>query len=93
MASGGNDESRLDHCCCSWLAVHQQLAGRPATAIGSGTGNDAHGADDAGQAGGFSAGANVAVALRLLQTTHPGATIAALICDSGLKYLSTDLWE
>lgn len=43
--------------------------------------------------GGFSAGANVAVALRLLETTHSGATIAVLICDSGLKYLSTDLWE
>lgn len=43
--------------------------------------------------GGFSAGANVAVALRLLETTHKGGTIAVLICDSGLKYLSTDLWE
>ena len=42
---------------------------------------------------GFSAGANVAAALRLLQTTHQGQTIAALLCDSGLKYLSTDLWE
>jgi cysteine synthase A len=41
---------------------------------------------------GFSSGANVAVALRLLQTTDPGATIAVLICDSGLNYLSTDLW-
>jgi cysteine synthase A len=42
---------------------------------------------------GFSSGANVAVALRLLQTAHPGATIVTLMCDSGLKYLSTDLWE
>jgi cysteine synthase A len=33
--------------------------------------------------GGFSSGANVAAALQLL---------AAVICDSGLKYLSTDLW-
>jgi cysteine synthase A len=41
---------------------------------------------------GFSAGANVAAALRLLQTDFPGASIAVLICDSGLKYLSTDLW-
>ncbi len=42
--------------------------------------------------GGFSAGANVAAALRLLRTELPGATIAVVIPDSGLKYLSTDLW-
>ncbi len=42
---------------------------------------------------GFSAGANVAAALQLLQTKHPGNTIAVLLSDSGLKYLSTDLWE
>jgi cysteine synthase A len=42
---------------------------------------------------GFSAGANVAAALRLLRTDLPGATIAVVIPDSGLKYLSTDLWE
>lgn len=41
---------------------------------------------------GFSAGANVAAALKLLRTTHEGQTIAVLLCDSGLKYLSTDLW-
>ena len=42
---------------------------------------------------GYSAGANVAAALKLLDTTHRGKTIAVLLCDSGLKYLSTDLWE
>jgi cysteine synthase A len=42
---------------------------------------------------GFSSGANVAAALRLLQTALPGKTIVVLLCDSGLKYLSTDLWE
>jgi cysteine synthase A len=41
---------------------------------------------------GFSSGANVTAALRLLQTTCAGATVAVLLCDSGLKYLSTDLW-
>jgi cysteine synthase A len=34
----------------------------------------------------------VAAALQLLQTSLPGRTIAVLLCDSGLKYLSTDLW-
>jgi cysteine synthase A len=41
---------------------------------------------------GFSSGANVAAALQLLRTTFRGKTIAVLIPDSGLKYLSTDLW-
>lgn len=43
--------------------------------------------------GGFSAGANVAAALQLLAGAEAGKTIAVLICDSGLKYLSTDLWD
>jgi cysteine synthase A len=42
---------------------------------------------------GFSSGANVAAAMQLLQTSLPGKTIAVLLPDSGLKYLSTDLWE
>ena len=41
---------------------------------------------------GFSSGANLAAALQLLQGPHQGKTIAIIICDSGLKYLSTDLW-
>ncbi len=41
---------------------------------------------------GFSSGANVAAAMQLLQTRCSGQTIAVLLCDSGLKYLSTDLW-
>lgn len=41
---------------------------------------------------GFSSGANVAAALRLLRTSFRGKTIAVILCDSGLKYLSTDLW-
>ena len=40
---------------------------------------------------GFSSGANVAAALRLLETTRK--TVVVLLNDSGLKYLSTDLWE
>ncbi len=42
---------------------------------------------------GFSSGANVAAAIHLLKNEMRGETIAVLICDSGLKYLSTDLWE
>lgn len=42
--------------------------------------------------GGFSSGANLAGALQLLRGSHAGQTVAIIICDSGLKYLSTDLW-
>ena len=42
--------------------------------------------------GGFSSGANVAGALDLLRGPMQGKTIAVVICDAGLKYLSTDLW-
>lgn len=42
---------------------------------------------------GFSSGANVAAALKLLTGEFKGKTVVVLICDSGLKYLSTDLWE
>jgi cysteine synthase A len=42
---------------------------------------------------GFSSGANVAAALQLLNGPCKGMAVAVIICDSGLKYLSTDLWE
>lgn len=42
--------------------------------------------------GGFSAGANVAAALKLLDGPMRGRRMAVIICDSGLKYLSTNLW-
>lgn len=42
--------------------------------------------------GGFSSGANVSAAIELLKGEMKGKTLAIMICDSGLKYLSTDLW-
>lgn len=42
---------------------------------------------------GFSSGANVAAALQLLTGEHRGKTAVVILPDSGLKYLSTDLWE
>ncbi|HLA38392.1 MAG TPA: cysteine synthase family protein [Candidatus Glassbacteria bacterium] len=41
---------------------------------------------------GFSSGANLAAAVKLLAGPGRGRTFAVLLCDSGLKYLSTDLW-
>jgi len=49
-------------------------------------------AKEEGIFGGFSSGANVAAAIQLLETTCQGKTIAVLLSDSGLKYLSMDLW-
>lgn len=43
--------------------------------------------------GGYSAGANLAGAVALLRGPEEGGTVAFVVCDSGLKYLSTDLWE
>lgn len=42
---------------------------------------------------GFSTGANLAAAIELLQGDEAGSTIALMACDSGLKYLSTDLYS
>ena len=42
---------------------------------------------------GFSTGANVAAAAKLLNGPWRGKTVVVLVCDAGLKYLSTDLWD
>src|SRR6056297_308702 len=42
--------------------------------------------------GGYSAGANLAASIRLLRGPERGGCVAFVVCDSGLKYLSTDLW-
>jgi len=41
---------------------------------------------------GFSSGINVAAALQQMEGALRGKTLVVLLCDSGLKYLSTDLW-
>jgi cysteine synthase A len=45
-----------------------------------------------GVLGGFSTGANLAAALHLLRGPEQGSVVAVLACDSGLKYLSTELY-
>jgi len=39
---------------------------------------------------GTSTGANVVAALRVAERLDPGATVVTIMCDSGMKYLSTD---
>ncbi|MGA2703577.1 MAG: pyridoxal-phosphate dependent enzyme [Isosphaeraceae bacterium] len=51
-----------------------------------------HLAAEEGIFAGFSTGAHLAAAWRLLAEREAGATIAFLACDSGLKYWSTDLF-
>ncbi len=42
---------------------------------------------------GTSTGANVVAALRVAERLGPGATVATLVPDSGLRYLSTDIFR
>lgn len=42
---------------------------------------------------GTSSGANVVAALQVAGRLGPGKTVVTLLCDSGLKYLSTDLYS
>ncbi len=42
---------------------------------------------------GTSTGANVVAALTLAQRLGPGATVVTVMCDTGIKYLSTDLFK
>jgi cysteine synthase A len=41
---------------------------------------------------GTSSGANVAASLRVAERLGSGATVVTILCDSGLRYLSTDLY-
>ncbi len=42
---------------------------------------------------GASGGANVVAALRIAERLGPGATVVTILCDSGLRYLSTELYR
>jgi cysteine synthase len=42
---------------------------------------------------GTSSGANVLAAIQVAQRLGPGRTVVTLLCDSGLKYLSTDVYR
>ena len=50
-------------------------------------------AREEGLFGGASSGANVVAALRLAERLGPQATIVTLMCDSGIKYLSTEVYQ
>jgi cysteine synthase A len=50
-------------------------------------------AREEGLFGGTSSGANVLAAIELGQKLGPNATIVTLVCDSGLKYVNTDVYR
>lgn len=43
--------------------------------------------------GGTSSGANVVAAIRVARSLGPGANVVTIICDSGLRYVSTDVYR
>jgi len=50
-------------------------------------------AGEEGLLAGTSTGGNVIAALRLAEELGPGATVVTLMCDSGIKYLSTEIFQ
>ena len=50
-------------------------------------------AREEGLCAGVSSGANVSAAIKIAKKLGPKATVVSLLIDSGLKYLSTDLYQ
>lgn len=87
IQGGGYAISNLDHLRDVPLDGFVQISGNEAKDAASKL------ARYEGIFAGYSSGANLAAALKLLDGELRGAIIAITICDSGLKYLSTDLWN
>ena len=87
IQGGGYAMADLPHLRGMALAGHLRVTGDEARSMARRL------ARSEGIFGGYSAGANLSGAVQLLQGPERGGTIAIIICDSGLKYLSTDLWE
>jgi cysteine synthase A len=50
-------------------------------------------AGEEGLFAGASSGANVVAALRVAKRLGPDGTVVTVLCDSGLKYLSTEVYR
>lgn len=87
IQGGGYAMADLPHLNQVRLAGHLSVTGDDARSMARRL------ARTEGLFGGFSAGANLAGAIELLNGPERGGTVAIIVCDSGLKYLSTDLWE
>jgi cysteine synthase A len=71
-----------DSLCDGTIAVADEDAIRAARAL----------ARKEGILAGFSTGANVAAALRVIELAGSGVRVATVACDTGTRYLSTDLF-
>ena len=87
VQGGGYNIARLTHLGASALSGYVSVTGEEARDHARML------ARHEGIFGGYSAGANLAAAVHLLKSSQKGGTVAFIVCDSGLKYLSTDLWE
>ena len=86
IQGGGYAMADLPHLAGVALAGHLRVSGAEARAMARRL------ARTEGIFGGYSAGANLAGAVALLRGPERGGTVAMIVCDTGLKYLSTDLW-
>jgi cysteine synthase len=86
IQGGGYSMQHLDLLCPDHVDGFVQISDQEAVAMTRRL------AREEGIFAGFSSGANVGAALQLLSEAHRGGTIVVLLNDSGLKYLSTDLW-
>lgn len=87
IQGGGYAMADLDHLNAIPLAGHLAVSGEAARDCARLL------ARTEGIFAGFSSGANLAAAIELLRGPEAGGCVAIVMCDSGLKYLSTDLWE
>ena len=87
LQGGGYAMAELCHLDRSRIDGYLQVSGAEATAATRML------ARTEGIFAGYSSGANVAAASRLLAGELRGRTVVVLLNDSGLKYLSTDLWR
>jgi cysteine synthase A len=87
IQGGGYAMAELCHLDRGQINGYLQVSGQEATATTRQL------ARTEGIFAGFSSGANVAAATQLLTGELRGKTVVVLLNDSGLKYLSTDLWQ
>jgi cysteine synthase A len=100
-ALSGGDQSQPDHPIQGGgylMGDLAHLANAPLAGVLTVSGAEARAAARAlaqteGIFAGFSTGANLAAAIALLHGPERGGSVAFVACDSGLKYLSTDLWD
>jgi cysteine synthase A len=86
IQGGGYSMGQLDHLEGVPVDGFLEVSGEEATECSRRL------AREEGLFAGYSSGANLAAALQLLEGPERGRTVVILLCDSGLKYLSTDLW-